>query len=84
MAPQHAHLRVIVNQDGAAILDSNAGRITTLNSTGAYVWRALERGEEVGAIATDLAHASGKPIEVVRQDLVGFIDALKKQDLWTD
>lgn len=84
MALRQAHLRVILNQDGAVILDTNAGRITTLNSMGAFVWQALDRGDAIEAIAENLARASGEPTEAVREDLVGFMEALKTQDLWTD
>lgn len=83
MNPQQ-HLRSTVNQDGAIILDSNAGRITTLNSTGAYVWQALERGEDIETIAKDVAEKHGEPLEVVLADIAVFIDALKKQDLIAD
>ena len=53
MAGQHTqtHLRAIANQDGAAILDTKAGRITTLNSTGAFVWQSLKSGEGIETIS---------------------------------
>jgi Coenzyme PQQ synthesis protein D (PqqD) len=81
VASRHANLRIIVNQDGAAILDTKAGRISTLNSSGAYVWQALERGEEIEAIAEALARQTGEPIEAVKEDVVDFLEALKKQNL---
>lgn len=81
MVCQHQHLRVIVNQDGAAILDVKAGRISTLNSSGAYVWQALGRGEELDAISEGLARQSGEPIEAVRKDILDFLEALKRQGL---
>jgi hypothetical protein len=81
VANQHAHLRVIANQDGAAILDTKAGRISTLNTSGAYIWQALERGEDIEAIAQGLSRDTGEQIEAVKKDVADFIDALKKQDL---
>ena len=81
MANQHAHLRVIANQDGAAILDTKAGRISTLNTSGAYIWQALERGEDIETIALGLSRDTGEQIEAVKKDVADFIDALKKQDL---
>jgi hypothetical protein len=75
------HLRTTVNQDGAAILDLKAGRISTLNSSGAYVWQALGRGEEIDTISEGLAQQTGEPIDAVRQDIIVFLDALKKQGL---
>jgi hypothetical protein len=77
----HAHLRTIVNQDGAAILDTKAGRISTLNASGAYVWQALEHGDEIETIADGLSRQTGESLEVVKRDLVDFVEALKKHDL---
>lgn len=81
MADRHKHLRAIVNQDGAVILDAESGTVSTLNWTGAIVWQRLERGESVAAIASDLARMTGEPIEATREDVVTFVDALRAQDL---
>jgi hypothetical protein len=81
VAKQHTHLRVIANQDGAAILDIKAGRISTLNTSGAYIWQALERGEDIESIAQGLSRDTGEQIEAVKKDVADFVDALKKQDL---
>lgn len=81
MASQNAHLRAIVNQDGAAILDTQAGTMSTLNTSGAYVWQALERGEDLETIATGLARETGEEVDAVRKDVQDFIDALEKHDL---
>lgn len=81
MSDQNSHLRSIANHDGAAILDAQAGRISTLNSTGAFVWQGLGRGEHLEAIAADLARMTGKPVEAVKDDVAAFIEALEKQDL---
>jgi len=59
------HLRATLNQDGAAILDLKAGRISTLNSSGAYVWQALGRGEEIDTISEGLAQQTGEPVDAV-------------------
>ena len=81
MVNQQLHLRATVNEDGAAILDLKAGRISTLNSSGAYVWQALARGEEIATISEGLAHQTGAPVDAVRQDVVEFLEALKRQGL---
>jgi hypothetical protein len=81
LADRHKHLRAIVNQDGAVILDAESGTVSTLNWTGAIVWQRLERGESVAAIASDLARMTGEPIEATREDVVTFVDALRAQDL---
>jgi hypothetical protein len=82
VASEHTHLRAIANQDGAAILDTRAGRITTLNSSGAFVWQSLERGEGIESIAERLARETGEPTGAVKKDVADFIAALKKQDLF--
>ena len=81
MVNQHAHLRAIVNQDGAAILDTKAGRISTLNASGAYVWQAVRRGEEIETIAKGLAQQTGEPIEAVKEDVIDFVESLKERGL---
>jgi hypothetical protein len=81
VALPHTHFRVIANQDGTAILDIKAGRISTLNSTGAYIWQALQRGEAFETIAEGLARETGEEAKVVERDVADFIEVLKKQDL---
>ncbi len=83
MRDSSTHLRTIVNQDGAVILNSTAGTITTLNSTGAFVWQGLERGESADVIAQNLARDTGEEVAVIRNDLLGFIDSMKKAKLPT-
>jgi hypothetical protein len=81
MGKENSCLRTVANADGAAILDTEAGQITTLNSTGAMVWQALERGEEPDAIAATIARVTGEQIEVVKKDVGDFIEALRKKNL---
>ena len=81
MGKTNSHLRTAANADGAAILDTEAGRISTLNTTGTYVWNALQRGEDIEAIAANLARETGEQIERVKKDLRDFLDALKKLNL---
>jgi DNA integrity scanning protein DisA with diadenylate cyclase activity len=84
MRDSSTHLRTIANQDGAVILNSTAGTITTLNSTGAFVWQGLERGESADMIAQNLARETGEEVAAIRNDLLGFIDCMKKAKLSTD
>lgn len=83
MDRENSRLRVVANADGAAILDTEAGQITTLNSTGAMVWQALERGEDPDAIAATIARETGEQIEAVKKDVGEFIEALRKKNLST-
>ena len=81
MGKENSRLRSVANADGAAILDTEAGQITTLNSTGAQVWKALERGQDVETIVANVACESGQQIEGVRKDMLDFIDALRRLNL---
>ncbi|MFC5861824.1 PqqD family protein [Acidicapsa dinghuensis] len=76
-----SHLRTVANADGAVILDTRRGRISTLNSTGAYVWAALERGDEVGQIAAELARETGEHVDALERDVRQFISALMAEQL---
>ena len=82
MRDSSTHLRTIANQDGAVILNSAAGTITTLNSSGAFVWQALQRGENQDAIVADLARETGEQVDTLERDVRKFIDALKNQHLF--
>ena len=84
MRDSSTHLRTIANQDGAVILNSTAGTITTLNSTGAFVWQGLERGESADMIVQNLARETGEEVAAIQNDLLGFIDCMKKAKLSTD
>ena len=76
-------LRTVVNQDGAAILDPHSGQITTLNTTAAYIWQALERGNSVDVIAADLARETGEDLSVVKQGIAAFLTELEGRQLWS-
>jgi hypothetical protein len=81
MVNDNSHLRTIVNQDGAAVLDTKLGSISTLNSTGAYVWQGLERGESLETIAANLSRETGEQPEVIGHDVRDFVETLRVQQL---
>ena len=81
MKSESSHLRAVANADGAAILDTRVGQITTLNPTGARVWQALSRGETVAEIAASLADETGEELETLKRDVSSFIDALRDQQI---
>jgi len=81
MADHSSLLRTIMNRDGAAVLDTRLGFITTLNLTGAYVWQGLERGESVETIVANLSRETGEQTEVIQQDVTAFIGALRAKHL---
>ena len=81
MAHHSSHLRTIVNQDGAVILDTKLGKISTLNPTGGYIWQALEHGEGVEIIAANLARETGEQVGAVEHDVREFIESLRARKL---
>jgi hypothetical protein len=81
MGTDQHHLRAVIDGDGGAILDMRAGKISTLNAAGARVWMALQRGEDLEAIAAEITHETGEEIETVKKDVQDFAGALKKEGL---
>ena len=81
MVHNSSHLRTIVNQHGAAVLDTKLGLMSTLNATGAYVWQGLERGESIEKIAANLSRETGAPRETVERDVCEFVDSLRAHQL---
>lgn len=82
MATNSSHLRTIVNQDGAVILDTRLGTISTLNESGAFIWNALERGDTLDLIAANLARETGEQVEALKFDVRDFVETLKEHHLW--
>jgi hypothetical protein len=75
------HLRSIVDQDGAVILDVERDNMLTLNSTGAYIWQRLQEGKLIEEIIQELAHDSGAEPSVVDRDVHIFLEQLKSKHL---
>jgi hypothetical protein len=50
-----SQLRTVSNQDGAAVLDVSRNQITTLNSTGSFIWDKLQQGRSVEQVIQDIA-----------------------------
>jgi hypothetical protein len=70
-----------VNDDGAVILDIERDSISTLNSTGAYVWQGLQRGESLESISANLARDIGEEFQLVERDVREFVQDLKQKRL---
>ncbi|NYF91384.1 PqqD family protein [Tunturiibacter empetritectus] len=75
------HIHTVTDQDGAAILDIEHGTVTTLNSTGAFVWQRLERGEGLQIIAASLSRDTGEDVLTVERDVREFVESLKQNNL---
>jgi hypothetical protein len=81
MSSSRPHFRTVVNQDGAAILDVSRNRITTLNSTGGFIWDRLQQGGTVEQAIHDLAVASNTDPIIVERDVRSFLEQLKSEHL---
>ena len=81
MVSQIPHLKAIVNEDGAVILDIAQDSMSTLNPTGAYVWQRLQRGETIEAIIANLASETGEDHLLVERDVREFVAELQQKQL---
>jgi len=76
-----AHLRSIIDHDGAVILDIEHDAMLTLNSTGGYVWEKLKQGKLIDEIICELASETGADPATVDRDVHAFFDELKARRL---
>ena len=81
MRDSGTHLRTIANQDGAAILDIGHGKISTLNSTGGFIWQRLQQGLSVEQVIRDLATESDTDPAIVERDVHSFLEQLRSKQL---
>jgi hypothetical protein len=75
------HLRSIVDSDGAVILDLPRNAMTTLDSTGGYIWERLQRGVKMDAIVAELVRDTGADELIVARDVGEFMEQLKSKHL---
>ena len=74
-------LPTVANQDGAAILDVSRNQITTLNETGAFVWKGLQQGWTIEQVIERLATACNTTPANVEHGVNAFIEELKSEHL---
>lgn len=75
------HVRSVIDPDGAVLLDLKKGKYYSLNGIGAEIWLKLEAGLSVPEIEGHLASLCGTPTEVLRRDVAGFIEDLRRRQL---
>jgi hypothetical protein len=81
MRVSSTHLRTVANQDGAAILDVPRHQITTLNSTGGFIWQRLQQGLSVEQVICDLATEADTDPAIVEKDVHCFLEQLRSKQL---
>jgi hypothetical protein len=79
-----AHLRSIIDHDGAVILDIEHDAMLTLNSTGGYVWEKLKQGKLIDEIICELVGETGADLATVDRDVHAFLDELKSKRLLSE
>jgi hypothetical protein len=81
MSSSLPHFPTVSNPDGAAVLDVSRNQITTLNSTGGFIWERLQRGRTVAQIIQDLATECNTDSAIVAPGVHNFLEQLKSECL---
>ena len=68
-------------QDGAIVLDVQQGQMFNLNLVGSRILELLEQGSSEAAIVDVVSREFNADIEIVRNDVREFLDALKRYKL---
>lgn len=76
-----AHIRSVVTPEGAAILDMHQDLLIALNTSGAQVWEAFQRGDSIPVIAERLACETGAEPRLVEEDVRLFLEELRVNQL---
>lgn len=75
------HVQSVIDPDGAVLLDLNRGKYFSLNGLAADIWRKLEEGLSLAQVEAHLVEKYDAPVEVLRRDLAGFVESLRKERL---
>ncbi|MBE6692543.1 MAG: PqqD family protein [Ruminococcaceae bacterium] len=60
----------------------NLGKMFTLNETGAFIWKSIEKGLSQGEIAKKLSEEYNVDAETAQKDVEGFICKMKEADVF--
>ncbi|HEV2172358.1 MAG TPA: PqqD family protein [Nitrospira sp.] len=67
--------------DGGILLDVHHGQIFCLNVVGAKILELMQRGYEESRIADEVSRDYGVNKDVVRRDVIEFIETLRKHHI---
>jgi hypothetical protein len=76
-----AHVRSVIDADGAVILDVVKGRYFSLNGVAVEVWTRLEAGMTLSDIELALVKEFPTSADVLAQDIRRFIERLRQNSL---
>lgn len=75
------HVRSVIDDDGAVLLDVRKGTYFSLNNVGVEVWRRLEQGHTLDQVEQGIADDFGAPFDVVSRDVRQFVRVLGEKAL---
>jgi hypothetical protein len=67
--------------DGGILLDVHHGQMFCLNIVGAKILELMQRGYDESRIADEISRDYGESRELVRADVIEFIEALHKNHI---
>jgi hypothetical protein len=67
--------------DGGILLDVHHGQMFSLNVVGARILALMQRGYDESRIADEISRAYGANKEVVRADVIEFVETLHKHHI---
>jgi Coenzyme PQQ synthesis protein D (PqqD) len=67
--------------DGGILLDVHHGQMFCLNVVGAKVLELMQRGYDEACIADEISRQYGANKEIVRADVIEFIETLRKHHI---
>jgi hypothetical protein len=74
-------IRSAETPDGAVLLDIHHGQMFCLNIVGAKILELMRRGFDESRIADEISREYGANRDVVRADVLEFIDTLQKHHI---
>jgi len=77
----HDTIRSAETQDGAVLLDVHHGQMFCLNVVGAKILELMRRGYDETRIADEISRDYGVNQDVVRADVLEFIETLEKHHI---
>jgi 6-phosphogluconate dehydrogenase (decarboxylating) len=83
MSSSLPHFPTVSDRDGAAVLDVSRNQITTLNSTGGFIWEKLQDGRTVAEAIQDLANECNTDSVIVEAGVHNFLEQLRSERLFT-
>ncbi len=75
-----AHVRSVIDPDGAIVLDLKRGRYFSLNGAAAAMWRRIEAGMPASAIEQEF-RTRYPQVDSIERDLAAFVTALRNAEL---